>query len=621
MCGIAGFIGKGSKEDVERMIASIAYRGPDDRGVFYDDAVGLGHARLSIIDLSSAGHQPMWNSTQAVAIIFNGEIYNFQELRKVCSSHQFKSSSDTEVILALYEQYGEKCFEKLNGMFAIAIYDTTKKKLLLARDRMGKKPLYWGIFEDTFIFGSELKALLAHPLSKKELNLEALNMYFAFDYVPTPHSIFKGIFKLEPGTVLAYENKQVQKTCFWNPDTSEIHTSQKEMLAKLDESLRSAVSSRLVADVPLGIFLSGGLDSSTIAYYATQISREPVHTFSIGFDEASFDESIYAKKVSEHLHTVHHHKTLTSEDSLNIIPKIFASLDEPMADASIIPTYLLSKFAKEHVTVALGGDGGDELFAGYPTFQAEKLVSFYQHMPSLLQKSFTTLVSLLPASEANFGLKFKLQKFLDGANEKDMSRRHLHWLGTFTGTERTQIFTPSVGKALVAKNVFEESDTYFREAGFSDSHNKLLWMYQRTYMMDQVLVKVDRASMRASLETRAPLLDYTLVEWVNRLPYVQKLHRFTTKYLLKKLMEGKLPSDIIYRSKKGFGVPIGAWLRGPLKEWGEELLSPENLRRTNLFAPEYVATLWNEHQEGKADHRKKLWTILVFLEWHKNFFA
>jgi len=383
-----------------------------------------------------------------------------------------------------------------------------------------------------------------------------------------------------------------------------------------------AVSSRLVSDVPLGIFLSGGLDSGTVAYYAACAKRaegKQIHTFSIGFSEKSFDESQYAEQVAKHLGTIHHHKLLSGEESLGVIPKIFSSLDEPMADASIIPTYLLSRFTKEHVTVALGGDGGDELFAGYPTFQAERIMPLYRITPKFLRRRLVIpLIRKLPASFGSFGIEFILKQFFEGADEEAIVQRHMRWLGTWNEEERSQLFTGGVCESLKNKNVFGAVEQFVSQSNARDERNRLLFAYQRSYMMDEVLVKVDRASMQASLEVRAPFLDRAVVEFANRLPYKYKLRGVTTKYILKKLMEGKLPKDIVHRKKKGFGIPVGGWLRGPLRKWAEELLSKEGEGNMPINL-EYARTLFAEHQSGKTNHRKKLWNILVFLEWQKNF--
>ncbi|MBI3274276.1 MAG: asparagine synthase (glutamine-hydrolyzing), partial [Candidatus Colwellbacteria bacterium] len=384
MCGIAGYVGEGNGESLKNMIAAIKYRGPDNTGVFVNGKVGLAHARLSIIDLSPQGNQPMSSGNNSVAIVFNGEIYNFKELREGLNASgkcTFISASDTEVILHLYEEYGEDCFRMLNGMFAIALYDFKEDKLILARDRLGKKPLYWSKFNSTIIFASELKAIAKHPSFKKRLNLQALNKYFLYDYVPTPWSIFENVYKLEPATILTWKEGKVSKRKFWALQGAENKIGLGQAASELGKEIERSTKARLISDVPLGVFLSGGIDSSTIAYYAQKNSVEKIKTFSMGFGEKSFDESRYARRVAEFLNTDHYNFMLREADCLKLIPEVLGDMDEPLADASLIPTLLLSRFTKEHVTVALGGDGGDELFAGYPTFPAHILANFYKRMP------------------------------------------------------------------------------------------------------------------------------------------------------------------------------------------------------------------------------------------------
>ena len=440
--------------------------------------------------------------------------------------------------------------------------------------------------------------------------------------MPTPLSIWRGVEKLEPGTLLAYEGGAVRKERFWCPDFKESICSIPDAVSELGECLHRAVSSRLVSDVPFGVFLSGGLDSSAVAYYAAQTKKKEggeIHTFSIGFSEESFDESRHAEVVAKYLDTIHHNKMLSGDDSLRVIPEIFSALDEPLADASLVPTYLLSRFAKEHVTVALGGDGGDELFAGYPTFQAEQVLRFYRMLPQVFrQEVIAPLVAHLPSSLENFSFDFKLKKFLDGAEEESVVRRHMRWLGTFDEAGCARLFTGDAWGALAGENVYAQAERALSESNSEDERNKLLFAYQRSYMMDGVLVKVDRASMQASLEVRAPFLDYMLVEFANRLPYEYKLRGLTTKYLLKKLMTGKLPEGIIHRKKQGFGSPIGAGLRGPLRGWAEELLSGDK-RKDGLVDLRYPRELFAAHCGGRSNERKKLWNILVFLEWQKNY--
>lgn len=644
MCGIAGYMGRGNKAILEKMTNAIGHRGPDDDGFFVDANVGLGHRRLSIIDLSPLGHQPMWSHDQTVAIVFNGEIYNFQELKKelVAKGYPFKSHSDTEVILAAYQAYGTKCFAKLNGMFAIALYDKLRERLVLARDRLGKKPLYWTVADGTLVFGSELKAMVPHPVVRRRIDHLSLGKYLAFDYVPTPHTIFQGIYKLEPGHFLVYENGKTEKTKFWDITFNTCanrfgeNANKSSILSELDKRLAEAVKIRMVADVPLGIFLSGGLDSSTIAYYAQKQSKEKIKTFSIGFSEKSFDESGYARKIAAYLGTEHHEHILSARESLDLIPRIAEVLDEPLADYSIIPTYLLSRFTRGHVTVALGGDGGDELFFGYPTFTAERFISSLKAVRPLLK----LLKRVAPTSHAYFNLRFKLHQLLQGLNVPDRYR-HAAWLGTFGNEE--------IRNSKLGTSVFEDIDRYLSviptgatkgsavegsgsgllppdsstrpaAAGFGRNDkenrwNQLVYLYMRTYLMDQVLVKVDRASMANSLEVRAPLLDYTFVDFVNSIPYHFKIKGITTKYLLKELMKDKLPREIVYRKKQGFGVPLASWLAKELKPFLLETLSEANIKHAGLFDPTAVKKIMDDHLRMKKDNRKQLWSLLVFQMW------
>ncbi len=620
MCGITGFLGKGSESDLKKMVDSIKHRGPDDSGLYFSGDVALGHTRLSILDLSEAGHQPMFNSDKSVGIIFNGEIYNFPEIKKWLDDlgYSFKSSSDTEAIIYLYEQFGEKCFEKMNGMFALALYDFNKRKLILARDRMGKKPLYWAFFSGTLLFGSELKSLFQHPSFKKEIDIVSLNKYLQFDYVPTPYTIFQNVYKLEPASYLAFENGKIEKKKYWFPELKEENITFNQSLKDLDKKLEESVKSRLLSDVPLGIFLSGGLDSSIIAYYAQKNSKEKIKTFSIGFEEKSFDESNYARRVASILKTDHYEKILNAKESLELIPKIADILDEPIADASIIPTYLLSQFTREHVTVALGGDGGDELFAGYPTFQAQSFVDLYEKIPEFFRKNILEkAIHALPAFEENFSMGFKLQKFISGIHGEN-KYLHQRWLGSFGNEERKRLFKKEIWKKIKNENEFDDIDRYLNEIPQGDFRNKILYVYMRTYMMDQVMVKVDRAGMANALETRAPFLDTSLVEFANSLPYSYKYRNFTTKYILKKLMKDKLPKDIVYRRKKGFGIPLGKWLKGDLKDWCNEILSEKNTKKIGLFEYSYIDIIKDEHFSGRKDNRKLLWNLLMFYLWHEK---
>ncbi len=614
MCGITGFIGKGSEKDLEKMREAIKHRGPDDSGSYFVSGVGLAHARLSVQDLNIRGRNPLWNEEKRIAIIFNGEIYNFKALKEELRSQHnavFQTETDTEVILKLYEVFGEKSFERLDGMFAFAIYDLRTKKLILARDRIGEKPLYWGIFGQTLIFGSELKALLEHPQMTREIDKDSLISYLCRGYVPTPHSIFKGIHKLEQGSYLVYQNSEVIKHSFWKLSLETKETPLKEAKEKLDQILEETVKNRLIADVPTGVFLSGGIDSSTVAYYAQKVSNQKIKTFSIGFQEKSFDESIYAKVVAETLGTDHYHLVVSAQDSIDVVKDLAKTLDEPFADPSIVPALLLSKFARGSVIVALGGDGGDELFAGYPTFQADKLVFLYNKIPKFLRSHFIEpFIGALPSSDKNFSLSFKLQKFIEGASYPGMGR-HSRWL---------QVFSKEELRSLLSLEFYigtPHTDFYYDN--HETSPQGILHGYIESYLMDDVLVKLDRASMHYALEVRAPFLGKELVEFTSTLPYRFKLHGFTTKYILKKVMEGRLPNSIIYRKKKGFGIPVAQWLKGELKDFCNELLSRETLERGGIFNPNYVERLKQEHFQLKHDNAKKLWALMMFQLWFNQY--
>jgi len=628
MCGIAGFSGRGAEDDLLRMIRQLKHRGPDFQGGWwqpgrFDAAVGLGHARLSIIDLSSGANQPFFTADESIGIVFNGEIYNYlalkEELLKT-GRYTFRTTSDTEVLLYLYQEYGEELFAKLNGMFAFAIYDFRTGKTLLGRDRMGKKPLHYSVKGDTLIYGSEPKSLLQHPLIGKTISPDALNAYLTFEYVPTPYCIFDDIQKLEPGHYLTFQDGRItEKKPFWTVQFNHQPITFETALTRFDELLSDATAIRLMADVPLGVFLSGGLDSSAVAYYAQRNSTSRIQTFSIGFQEKSYDEATYARTVSKHLGTEHHEKTLTAQDSLDLLPGIAAELDEPFADASIIPTYLLSKFTRGEVTVALGGDGSDEMLAGYPTFTSDYLRGVYGRMPSMVNRLANRVANLLPVSDDNISLDFKAKQFLKGFQEKP-AYTHTLWLGSFSPQQKRQLLNADVLAQLTDKTGLGLIDRHVAQLpADTSSFDETTYIYYLTYLLDDILVKVDRASMYNSLEVRAPFLDYRLVDFANSLPDSFKRKGLTGKYILKELMRGKIPNDIIDRPKKGFGIPLSQWLRNELRPLCDDLLSETSLKQHGLFNTKYVQQLRHEHDSGKQNHRKLLWTLMVFQQWYRHY--
>ncbi len=619
MCGIAGFSGAGDHTTIAEMVATLKHRGPDDTGIFLHNHTALAQARLAIIDLSPGGHQPMANADGTVHITFNGEIYNYRELKKEFlqnHSYPFRSESDTEVLLALYQVYGLKMFEKLNGMFALALYDQSKDLLILARDRFGKKPLYYGIFDHTLIFGSEPKAVLQHPHARRELDLRSLSLYLQYEYVPTPYSIYQGISKLEPASYALWQGGTLTQYRFWSFQKNASTLTFPEAVDTLGKHLERSTKLRLVSDVPVGIFLSGGIDSSTVAYYAQAVSKQKIKTFSIGFKEASFDESSYARQVATHLGTEHYEHMLSANESLDLIPTIAKLLDEPLADPSLLPTYLLSRFTRSKVTVALGGDGGDELLAGYDTFQALQLSLLYQRIPRFIRSLGEPLVNLFPVGEKNMSFGFRARRMIDGMRTP-VPYRNQRWLSSFTLEAQHALLSSNIRPRTNAYDVIDER---LRDDPTTDPLNQLSYTYLTTYMLDDILAKVDRASMYNSLEVRAPFLDHQLAEFALALPSNYKIHGMTMKYILKKLMEDKLPRDVVYRPKKGFGIPLTRWLKNELKPLMDELLSKERLARQGLFNYDLIARLRAEHDRGQQDNRKELWTLMVFQMWYDTWY-
>lgn len=616
MCGIAGYWGKGSTEILESMGDALTHRGPDDGGVLEVDSVGLAHRRLSIVDLSSAGHQPMSTDDGGIVLVFNGEIYNYKELReKHLRTHTFRGSSDTEVLLYLYEKLGDVFLEEIRGMFALALYDKRKERLLIARDHLGKKPLYWALRDGTLIFGSELKALRKHPDCPHEINRDAVAQYLVFEYIPSPATIYTDVFKLEPGTYLTYDGTTISHNSF-----STVHSALESYSGSFDEAqkdlsnlLEGAVEKRMVADVPVGVFLSGGLDSSTIAYYAQKVSTQKVHTFSIAFEDASFDESVYAREVALFLGTEHHEHVVRTPDLIHLISKLPHVLDEPMADSSIIPTLLLSEFAEKSVKVTLGGDGADELFFGYDTFFAHRVAPLYERIPARIQSILRTVAEKLPVSHTYMSLDFKVKKFLSGFDTSP-SRRNAYWLSAFTPHDLSQILNFETDES----RMFMETDMLY--SAYANSWDGLQMDYLKGYLAEDILVKTDRAGMAHGLEVRAPFLDLDLVNFALTLPVDYKIHGRTGKYLIKEVMNGKLPSNIVSRKKKGFNIPIGSWIRGDLKELFTTTLLDGALVRSGLFKREGLAILLQSHIRGVSDNRKKLWTLFVLALWMEHWY-
>jgi asparagine synthase (glutamine-hydrolysing) len=627
MCGITGIAdlsGPVRPEVLQRMTNTLRLRGPDDESYHIPDppaggaAIGFGFRRLSIIDLAG-GRQPMSNEDGAIWIVCNGEIYNHADLRVELEAkgHIFRTHCDVEVLLHLYEELGPECVTKVNGMFALAMWDARKQTLFLARDRMGKKPLYYRNTPTQLIFGSEVKALLAHPDCPRELDPRNLSKYLAYEYVPSPHCIFKSIHKLPAGHWLTWQKGQTRLSRYWDIkfSTGADNRSENEIAEELRERLKEAVRRRLISDVPLGVFLSGGIDSSSVvAMMAELMPPDRIKTFAIGFEEKSFDESAHARRVAGFFGTDHREQILQSKTLLDMLPEVAAFLDEPLADASIIPTYLLSKFTRQHVTVALGGDGGDELFAGYPTFQAHRVAAFYKIPRVLHERVIRPLAECLPVSSDNFSFDFKVKRFLRGMGLRPEIRDQF-WMGAFTPAEQQALLQGPATEIDEYEDVVEAE----KNCASINSMERLIYLYCKFYLQDCILTKVDRASMACSLEARAPFLDYTFVEFANAIPFHLKLKGLTGKYILKKAMQGKLPPEILGRGKKGFGIPVAKWFQNDLRELLLDLLSESRLRRQGLFNPAEVTRLVDEHLRGTRDNRKQLWTLLIFQLWAEHY--
>jgi asparagine synthase (glutamine-hydrolysing) len=627
VCGLSGFVSLDHRPAdaavVRRMTATLRHRGPDDEGYYVDGPVALGHRRLNIIDLAT-GHQPIANETGTIHAMLNGEIYNYRrlaaELRE--RGHRFTTSSDTEVIVHAWEEYGEDCLAHFNGMFALVVWDAERQTLFAARDRMGEKPFYYAERPGAFVFGSELRALLAHPDVGRDLDLRGLSRYLTNGYVPDPHTILEGVFKLPPGHSLTVAGGKTRLVRYWDLPFDADHgrpRSPEAWAESLWEALCASVRHRLVSDVPLGVFLSGGLDSSAVT--AAALAVEPgrrFDTFSIGFEEPSYSEERFARAVAERLGTAHHQFTFTAGDAAALLARLGTLLDEPLADPAFLPTLDLARHTRASVTVALGGDGGDELLCGYPTALALGPVRAMNRLPPGVRRGVGRIADALPASAGYGSPSFLLKQFVRGAvHPPDIATQIM--MGGLTPAEQQSLVTPAVREAAAAFDPYADVAETMEAAPRGDAVDRLIYHHSKLYLAGQTLVKVDRATMAHGLEARAPFLDPDLVALTCAMPSALKLHGFTTKYILKRAMRGRLPDAIIHRRKQGFGVPLAQWFRGPLRAVLEDALAPERLRRIGLLKPEGVAALMNAHMSGRHDHRKLLWTLLAFELWREKY--
>lgn len=620
MCGICGITyfdreKPVSERLIQRMCDVIKHRGPDDEGWHVAKGAAVGMRRLSIIDLST-GHQPICNEDGSIWIVFNGEIYNHLEVRKELQArgHKFKTKTDTEAILHAYEEYGENCPKKLNGMFGFAVLDQKKQTLFLARDRLGIKPLYYYLDAGKFVFGSELKSILQVENVSREIDLQALDMFMTFEYIPSPYSIFKGIRKLPPGHSLTLRNGKINIQKYWELQFDEQERDEGDVCEQLVELLQDAVKIRLMSDVPLGAFLSGGIDSSTIVALMSRVMDRPVKTFSIGFQEGSYNETNYAQTIARKFNTEHKEFTI-QPNALELTEKLIAYLDEPFGDFSIFPTYLVSKMAREFVTVVLSGDGGDELFGGYDTYIAHQMANNYQRIPKFIRnRLIRPVVNSFPPTEKKKGLINRSKRFLEGMQLPE-DLQHTRWMIFLQQMEKSRLYSSGMQGELNGASAYDFIRNYFRTSRTPDEINRQLYVDIKSYLVDDILVKVDRMSMAVSLEARVPFLDHRVVEFAATLPGHLKLRGKKTKYVLKKAMGQLLPHDILHRGKEGFSIPIKNWLRTDLKELMMDVLSPDRIKNEGLFNPDYVKTLVDEHLDGVENHSHRLWAMMVFGIW------
>lgn len=626
MCGIAGIClcdGAGLPENaaaqVDAMCRAMRHRGPDGQGVWSGDGVCLGHRRLSIIDLAG-GAQPMHSADDRYHVTFNGEIYNFPELRKELEAQgmRFRTTSDTEIILAGWQVWGSDCLRHFDGMFAFALWDAQEKRLFCARDRFGKKPFFYTLQHGRLYFASELTALTDLSELTFTLSPEALMRYLAYEYVPTPQTMYAEASSLPPAHWLELHEGKLRVERYWDlpfPDEEDAR-SEEEICATYHELLARAVRRRMISDVPLGVFLSGGIDSSIVAGLMAGQSSTPIKTFSIGFQEASYDESRYARIVARRWNTDHHERILSAEECAEHLPRIISRMDVPLADASAAPTWLLSGVTREKVTVALGGDGADELWAGYEHYIGYKVATWYNALPTSLRRGIIEpLCRLLPSSSGYINPRLAVQTFLRGAHAPDWLRVQTLLTALDPAAQRELLDRPDTA-FLTDVRLFAPTREHFEHWPSGPGPlARAFHVYARQYLLDDILVKVDRCSMLHSLEVRAPFLDREAAEFVARLPIRHKLHGFKRKYLLKRAFADVLPPEILRRNKRGFQIPVADWLRGRMRPLLEEMLGESRLRQQGIFAPQAVRALMEAHFSGRADMRKQLWTLLVLQLW------
>ena len=622
MCGICGVVSfepgqSTDKSILEKMNHTLRHRGPDDDGYYQDSCASLAMRRLSIIDLFT-GQQPISNEAGDIWVVYNGEIYNFQPVRAELETrgHVFKTQTDTEIIVHAYEEYGDDCVRHFNGMFALALWDSRRRRLLLARDHMGIKPLYYWVGRDKLVFGSELKALTAHPDVPRRISFAAIDLFLSLEYIPSPLTIYEDVYKLSPGHILVLEGGQAKVSQFWDVPVQPVGEDEDQCAETLAGLMKEAVRMRLISDVPLGAFLSGGIDSSAVVGYMSQFGTKPVQTFSIGFEDATYNELPYADAVARHFGT-DHRSELLNPDIASLVEGLVQHHDEPFADTSIFPTYLVSRLARQHVTVALSGDGGDELFAGYDTYLAERLSRYYGKIPEVMRRNIMpAFASMLPLQPAKKGTINKVKRMVEGAS-MDPALQHTRWMIFMNEWEKDSLYCPDLKSALAQGSTGSFFRGHFQKAKSFDSLAQQQYVDIKTYLADDILTKVDRMSMAVSLEARVPLLDHRIAEFALNLPPHMKLSHSKTKIIMRRALKRLVPDLVLEKPKEGFSIPMKHWLGSSLQPMMMDLLSKKTVQQRGYFNPQVVSSWIQEHLEGRVNHAHRLWALMVLELWHR----
>ena len=622
MCGIFGFLINNQNHNINNLINkmsnSILHRGPDSQGSYIGNKFVLGINRLQIIDLIT-GDQPIESFNKKNIIVFNGEIYNYLELREelISKGYFFKTKTDTEVVVNIFQEYGIDGFAKLNGMFSFAILNKDEESIIIVRDRFGIKPLYYYYDNNSFVFGSEIKSILKYPNINKKINLDSIDFYMTMENIPAPFTIYENIKKLEAGCFIQFKKNNLECKRWYNYQINPKikNYNENEVLEKTKYLIQQAVNRASVSDVPIGTFLSGGIDSSLITYYLSKISNSQINTFSMGFNEKSFDESNNARQISKHLDTNHFELILDPKTIIDSLDKIYSNIDEPFADPSLIPTYYLSKFTSQHIKVAISGDGGDEIFGGYPTYLARNIASF---VPKNFSNFINFFINKIPSNFNYLSFDYKLKKFFNNI-DIDPDIRHLYWLGSFNHRQKKELYKDELLKLKLSKNIFEKYIIeYMNKSNLVQNWERSLYLDSRFYLSDNNLAKTDMASMLNSLEVRVPFLDNDLTEYISKLPISLKYKGLKSKYLLRKINKEFLPKHIANLPKKGFGVPIAKWINKDLKTIICDTLLSDDLIKLNYFNNDYIKKIIDNHWNKKNNNRKEIWTIYCFAVWNSK---